>query len=539
MRKILSLVLVVMMLLGGVSIASAEEATGSNVLTMAMGLNPNLDIHWNAGSTGAQLIQLLYEGLYRTTPTGFEMAGAESVDVSGDGLTWTFKLRQNAVWNDGKPVTAADYVYSMQRLVNPEVGSTYMKDYGQFLKNGLKIANGEMKVEELGVKAIDDYTLEIQLENVCSYFDALLCYSTFYPLRSDVVVEDGTGNWAWEVERAITNGPMKMTACDEEQEIVLEKSETYYNAAETKLDKLVVKMVDDSNTTLSMLKTGDIDLALTYPSEETEALMKDGLYHTGPALASSFLLLNTQKAPLDDARVRKALSLAIDREYLSNVLLVGTKEPAVSYVGHGFPGSTADKDFRTEGGDLFATDVEAAKALLAEAGYEGGEGLPVLDCSYANSSADYTVLFEYLQACWEEIGVQTVLTPMEPAAMTELRDSGKFDITPQNWGADYFDASNMLSIFVTGNFINAGRYSSEAFDTAYNTALTTVDNAERMKLLHDAEKTLVVDDAGMIPTYHSKTVVLYSDDVVSNVIFDANGKIELQYAVVNGGAASK
>lgn len=122
--------------------------------------------------------------------------------------------------------------------------------------------------------------------------------------------------------------------------------------------------------------------------------------------------------------------------------------------------------------------------------------------------------------------------------MTELRDAGSFDITNQNWGADYFDASNMLSIFVTGNFINAGRYSSEAFDTAYNTALTTVDNAERMELLHQAEQTLVVDEVGMIPLYHSKTVVLYSDDVVSNVIFDANGKIELQHAVVTGGAAS-
>ena len=276
MRKILSLILAVMMMLGCVSIASAEEAAGSNVLTMAMGLNPNLDIHWNAGSTGAQLIQLMYEGLYRTTPTGFELAGAESVETSEDGLTWTFKLRQDAVWNDGKPVTAADYVYSMQRLVNPEVGTTYMKDYGQFLKNGLAIANGEMEVEELGVKAIDDYTLEIQLENVCSYFDALLCYSTFYPLRSDVVVEDGTGNWAWEVERSITNGPMKMTACDEEQEIVLERSETYYGAADVELDKLVVKMVDDANTTLSMLKTGDIDLALTYPSEETESLISEG-----------------------------------------------------------------------------------------------------------------------------------------------------------------------------------------------------------------------------------------------------------------------
>ncbi len=539
MRKILSLVLVVMMMFGCVSAVSAEEATGSNVLTMAMGLNPNLDIHWNAGTTGAMLINRMYEGLYRYTSTGFELAGAESVETSEDGLTWTFKLRQDAKWSDGKPVTAADYVYSMQRLVNPEVGSTYMDIYGSFLKNGAKISAGELPLEELGVKAIDDYTLEIQLENVCSFLDALLCYSTFFPLRSDVVVEDGTGNWAWEVERSITNGPLKMTACDEEQEIVLEKNEYYYGAADVKLDKMVVKMMDDTNTALSMLKTGDVDMIFSYPSEETESVMNESLYHAGPALLSGFLLVNTQKEPLNDPNVRKALSMAIDRDYLANVLMVGTKVPATAYVGPGFPGSTADQDFRHEGGDILSYDVEAAKQLLADAGYPNGEGLPVIECSYGNNSADNTTLFEYLQACWEELGVQTVLTPTEPAAMTELRDAGSFDITNQNWGADYFDASNMLSIFKTGHFINAGKYSNEAFDKAYDDAMVCVDNAERMKLLHEAERILVEEDMGIIPLFYGATVVLYDEDVCSNVIFDANGLVQFQNVVVTNGAASK
>ena len=133
-------------------------------------------------------------------------------------------------------------------------------------------------------------------------------------------------------------------------------------------------------------------------------MMNEGLYHAGPALLSGFLLVNTQKEPLNDPNVRKALSLAIDREYLANVLMAGTKEPAVAYVGHGFPGSTADQDFRTEGGDLLSTDVEAAKQLLADAGYPNGEGFPVIECSYGNNTADNTTLFEYLQACWEELG---------------------------------------------------------------------------------------------------------------------------------------
>ena len=532
MRKLLALVLAVMMMFSCASFAMADEAASENVVTIAMETSPNLDTHWNAGSTGAWLMAQMYEGLYRVTATGFELAGATSVDVSDDATVWTFHLREDAVWNDGKPVTASDYVYSMQRLVDPSVGSTYMRDYGQFLKNGTAISDGTMEVSELGVKAIDDYTLEITLEQPCTYFDSILTYSTFYPLRSDCVTEDGTGNWAWDVSKSITNGYLNMVSCDEDQEIVFEKNQTYYGKDTVALDKLVVKLIDDSNTTLSLLETGEVDLITTYPSEETERLQEAGLYHSTSALSSNFLLVNTQDTEgnaLADAKVRKALSLCIDRDFLCNTLLLGTKTPATAYVGHGFPGSSSDVDFRTEGGDLVATDVEQAQALLAEAGYPNGEGFPVITCSYSNNSADYTTIFEYLQATWEEnLGITVQLEPMEKAAMTELRDAGKFDITPQGWGADYMDASNMLSIFVTGNFINAGKYSSEAFDEAYNKSLETIDQAERMNLLHEAEKVLVEDDCGMIPLYHSNAVALYSDDVLENVVIGANGKVLLK-----------
>ena len=167
MKKLLSIVLCALLVLTVVPFASAE---GENVLTIAMGTKPCLDLHWNAGSTGASLMNLLYEGLYRITENSIELAGATSRDVSEDGLTWTFHLREDAKWYDGKPVTAGDYVYSMKRLVDPNVSSVYMIDYGQYIKNGLAISNGEKDLDELGVKAIDDYTLEIQLEEACSYF---------------------------------------------------------------------------------------------------------------------------------------------------------------------------------------------------------------------------------------------------------------------------------------------------------------------------------------------------------------------------------
>ncbi len=530
MRKFLSLVLALMLVFSMAAMPAVAE--GENVFTISMGTKPNLDIHWNAGSTGAQLLGVMREGLYSYTETGFQLAGAESVEVSEDGLTWTFKLRQDAKWSDGKPVVAGDYVYSMQRLVNPEVASTYMNDYGRFLKNGPAISAGEMAVDQLGVVAKDDYTLEIQLEQVCAFFDALLCYTTYFPLRADTITsETGNGDWAWNVETSITNGAMKMTACDEEQEIVLEKNPEYWNAANVKTDKIVVKLADDTNTALGMVTTGDVDMIFDFPSEEATSLQEKGLYHATPRLHTGFLLVNTQKEPYSDPRVRKALLLSVDRDYLANTLFNGTRMPAVSYVGHGFPGSTSEADFRTEAGDLFASDVEQAKALLTEAGFEGGANFPVLEISYANNPNNMLIC-EYLQACWEALGITVQLTSVEPAAMTELRDAGNFDITPQNWGADYFDASNMLSIFVSGNFINAGRYSSEKFDQLYNDSMVKIDNVERIHMLQEAEKVLVQEDAGMIPLFHASTYAIYADAVCGNVIMDANGQVMLTQVVV-------
>ncbi len=532
MRKVLSLVLVALMLLTG-SVAAFAEAQQPNELTIVLGTRPNLDPHWNAGSTGALLMNQIYEGLYNYTETGFELAGATEVNVSEDGMTWTFKLREDAKWSDGKPVVAQDYVNSMRRLVDPEISTIYMNDYGQFLKNGPAISKGEMKVEELGVKAIDDYTLEIQLENVCAFFDALLCYSTFYPLRTDTFEEDGLGNWAWDVSKLVTNGPLKMIACDEEQEMVFDKNENYWNKDNIKLDKLTVKLVDDTNTVLSLLTTGEADLVFDYPSEETETMAEQGLFHSYPNLATNFLLVNNTKEPYNDPRVRKALSMTIDREFVCEVLFMNTKDPATGYIGHGFPGASDEKDFRSEGGDLLSYDPEGARKLLKEAGYENGENFPVLEIAFSNSNADFKVLFEYMQAVWEEeLGIKVQLTPMENAAMAEQRDAGKFDITPQGWGADYVDVSNMLSIFVTGNFINGGRYSNEIYDKTFEEALVTMDKAERMEKLHIVENTLVAEDMGIIPLYHSSYKMLYDENVVSNVRVNSNSKVILTDVVV-------
>jgi oligopeptide transport system substrate-binding protein len=516
--------------------AGQRQSTGQtavgNQLTISYGTKPNLDPHWNAGSSGVQIMQLLYEGLYRYNETSFEFAGAEGVTVSPDGLTWTFTLRRESRWSDGQPVTAAHYVYSMKRLVDPAIGTTYMKDYGQFLKNGLKIAEGQLPLSQLGVRAIDDYTLEIQLENVCSFFDAILCYTTFYPMREEFVQEDGTGYWAWDVSRMVTNGSMKMVSCNEMEEIVLEKSTTYWDRANINLDRLVIKLLDDDNTRLALFNTNQVDMIFNFPSEEVIALNRQGYYHTVPRLMSGFLLLNNNKAPLSDPRVRRALALSFDRDYLCNTLLNNTKIPATTFIGRGFPGSVPGRDFYSESPAMVSYNPDEARRLLAEAGFPGGRGIPVIEITYANNP-DSNTIFEYLQSIWrQELGIETTITSMEPAAMTPLRDEGRFDITPQNWGADYFDVSNMLSIFAPGNLINAGRYENPAFTSAYNQSLTTVNNAERIGLLHEAERLIIQQDTGIIPLYYWVSPYIFRDSVVTNVIYDSNSTVMFSKVIV-------
>ncbi len=507
----------------------------SNVITYAMSTEPNLDPHWNASATGAMLQSMIREGLYKVTENGIALAGAESVDVNSSATVWTFRLRRDAFWNDGKPVTAGDYVYSMQRLVDPAIATTFMRDYGQFLKNGTEISDGVMEVSHLGVRAIDDYTLEIELANSCTFFDTILTYSAFYPLRADSVSEDGTGEWAWKVENSVTNGAMNMVYCDEAQEIVLEKNMAYWDAANVAADRIVVKLMDDTSAALAMLEAGEIDVIDSFPAEEVERLQAAGLYHSAAKLSTNFLLLNcldTADNVLTDVQIRKALSLAIDREYLCNVLLRGTKTPAVALVGNGFPGSTFAQDFRTEGGRLIPADIQAnvaeAQKLMNEAGYPNGDGFPVITCSFSYANADHAAVFEYLKDAWKEhLGIDVELQPMEPAAMTELRDAGKFEITPQSWGADYMDASNMLSIFVTGNLINGGKYSCAEYDEKYAESLRTVDQAARMALLHRCEELLIVEDCAVIPLYHANAAAIYSEERLENVKIAVNGKIML------------
>jgi oligopeptide transport system substrate-binding protein len=507
------------------AIAATETPSGPNELTICLGGGANgFDPTTCAAADPGLMINLLYEGLYRYSATGVELAGAESVDISDDGLVWTLKLRQDAVWSDGVPVTADNYVFSVRRLVNPDVGSGYALAHGGFVKNAEACFNGDLPYEELGIRAVDDYTLEITLAAPCAYFNTLLAAMTYFPLREDKASLDGTGEWVLDPNTFVSNGPMKFVELDADQYLVLEKNETYYRRDSVNLDRLTCKMAADSNTRLALFNSGDVDFITDFPSEETEALIAQGLYHSAPALRSAYLYVNLEREPFNDPRVRRAFALCIDREFLSDVLLVGTKIPATAYVGMGFPGTSPDKDFYLESPRMVYYDPDEARSLLAEAGYPNGQGFPVLELPYRSATKDNGTVFEYLQAVWkDELGVESTLIPQEGAAVNLARDEHRFHFFLENWGADYFDASDLLSLHTTGHFMNYSNYESPEYNRLVAEAKDVVDNAERLGMLHQAESLLVEQDMAIIPMYYWVNKFVFRDDVLSNVHYSAEG----------------
>ncbi|MDR1530635.1 MAG: peptide ABC transporter substrate-binding protein [Clostridiales bacterium] len=515
-------------------VPSAGGAAELNELTICLGSAGGFDPTTCAARDPAMMIDVLYEGLYRYTSNGIELAGAKSVEVSDDGLIWTLNLREEARWSDGKPVTADDYVFSIRRLVNPVVGSGYALAHGGFVKNATKCFNGELPFEELGVRAVDDFTLEIELEAPCAYFDAFLAYTTFYPLREEITSMDGTTDWTSDPATFLSNGPMKFVEIEPNQYCVFEKSETYYGRDEVNLDRLTVKAASESNTKLALFNAGDVDMITDYPSEETESLISRGLYHGVPTLRTGYLYVNHDREPFNDPRVRRAFALCIDREFLCDVLLSGTKIAATSFVGMGFPGATADEDFYSESPKMLYYDPDEARQLLADAGYPGGAGFPVLELPYRSMAADNATVFEYLQSVWkEELGVESTLFPQEAAVGNLARDEHRFTFFLENWGADYFDASDLLALHTTGHFMNFGNYNSQEYNDLYQASTITIDNARRIGLLHQAEQLLIEKDTGVIPLYYWTDKFIFDENVVTNVTYLANSMPKFVNIIVN------
>ena len=464
----------------------------------------------NNAVDGSNVIFNLFDGLVRI---GFDDAPepgcAERWEVSEDGMTWTFHLRKGLKWSDGKPLTAEDFRYGLLRLLDARNASpnAYM---AYFLKNGEAFFNGKAGSEDVGIDVPDDATLRLRLENPAPLMLDCLSFYAFAPARADVVEQDPRG-WATKPESLVCNGPFVLSEWKHNSELTLTKNPNYWDADNVKIDKVRLVMITDSNTALAAFKAGKIDLLDRIPPQMTPQLIESGEAKVAPALGTAFCVFNVVRAPFDDPRVRKAFTLAIDRRTMVEKVTLGGQKPAVAFIPYGIPGAGSDRDFRAEGGTFLPerADPEAAKKLLAEAGYPDGKGFPKVAYKY-NLSSTNKAIAEALQAMWKQnLGVEVELANEEWKVFLNTREQGDFQIARHAYVTIFFDAGSLLEGWVTGSPKNVARYSDPEYDALIRDSLKQMDRSKRMEDMHRAEA-ILMRDLPVLPLYFYSTPYMQS-----------------------------
>ena len=497
--------------------AATTESTGDKELAVQIGPDPEtIDPALNSAVDGGNMLLHAYECLLIVGEDGTLQPGqAESYEVSEDGLTWTFHLRDGLKWSDGSDLTANDFVYSWKRVCNPEVAAPYAETVLGMVKGYDEAIDGNL--DALGVSAPDDSTLVVELANPCSYFGSLAAFATLSPVQEATIEANGEA-WATAPETYVSNGPFYMTEWVPGSHITFSKNPYYWNADAIKLDRLKFVLMEDYNAAYSAYQTGEVLLIKDVPTEEIPSLEGTDDFYVDPIIGTYYISLNIEKAPFDDVNVRKALSLAIDREYVASTLMQGTYTAAGNLMGPGWMDTDGTEFMSNANGGKpyidttnFEADLEEAKQLLADAGYPDGEGFPTI--SYTTNDAGYhKVVAEYLQQAWAELGIDLQVNIVEWSSFTPMRRSGDFEVARNGWVGDYSDPSNMLELFCTTNGNNDGKFSNADFDAAIDLSRSTLDAKERSTALHTAED-ILMDQAGCIPLAYYNDFWLQSSKI--------------------------
>ena len=507
-----------------------EDGIKINVGPEPKTIDPTL----NNAVDGSIYIQHAFEGLATRDKENKITGGvAERWGISEDGLTYTFYIRENAKWSDGQKITAEDFVYSWRRAVNPDTAAEYAYQFEPVL-NAMDINAGKKPVESLGVRAIDENTLEVKLATPTAYFIELAAFPTFFPLREDIIEEYGD-DWTLSPDTYIGNGPFILTERRTDDSLVMEKNTNYWNADSIIPQKLVFVLMQNETAAMAGVKEGSIHFANNPPLSDIETLQNEGLMHISPYIGTYYYCLNWTNRTLRDVRVRRALALAIDRNYIVKEVSKGGQVPAAAWVPNGINDTEdADGDFRKIGGDYYSVkdedlqnNIEEAKRLLAEAGYPDGRGFPVIE--FKSNAGNHIPIFEAIQQMWKEyLNIDSTVSQEEWATFQTTRLHKEFVIARHGWIGDYNDPMTFLGVFLSYSAQNDGGYSNKAYDDNLKIAMSTIDQKVRMEAMHKAEDVLM-GDMGLIPIYFYTEPLMVSKKL-SGVVYDPLGWHKFFYA---------
>ena len=534
--------------------AGSTEATeaGETGFTVQLGPNPEtLDPALNASIDGGNTLLTIEEPLLIIDENNEVQPGqAESYTVSEDGLTWTFTLRDGLKWSDGSDLTAADFEYSFKRIASPDTAAPYAETVVGMIDGyqdaiGNPDADGNMTTDPdwdaLNVHASEDgKTLTIQLSYPCSYFDKLAAFVATAPVQQATVEANGDA-WCTEPDTFICNGPYMITEWTPSERIVLSKNPYYvggWDSSKIVSDAITLLLLEDSSASYAAYNSGEAQLVKDVPTDEIPSLTRaedGGDFYLDEIMGTYYITLNDQKEPFTDVRVRKALSLAIDRDYVANTIMQGIYTPATALVGPGIVDNEGYFMDNANGGEPYIGDdyeanLEEAKQLMAEAGYPDGEGFPTITYS-ANDAGYHIPVAEYLQQAWGELGITMNIDKVEWSSFIPMRRAGDYDISRNGWSMDYNDPSNMLELFTTNNGNNDGKYANPAFDQVIEDS-RVADKAAHFEKLHEAED-ILMNDAACIPVAYYNDFWLQSPSL-KGTWHSPYGYWYLQYGYVEG-----
>ncbi len=471
--------------------------SGEKILSVQIGPNPEtIDPALNSTVDGGNMLLHAFECLLTIDQEGQVAEGqAEKWESSDDGLTWTFQLRDGLKWSDGSDLTANDFVYSWKRVCDPNVASPYVDTVLSMVEGFDEAVAGDL--DALQVEATDDKTLVVKLSAPCTFFDKLAAFATLSPVQQATVEANGD-KWATAPETYISNGPFYIAEWVPSSYLLMRKNENYWNKDAVKLDGIRFNLIEDANAAYSAYKTGEILMIKDVPTEEIPSLRENEDFYVDPIIGTYYLSLNLNREPFNDPKVRKAMSLAIDRDYVADTLMQGTYSAAGNFIGPGWLDTDGSEFMENANGGQpymdnsdYEANLEEAKQLLADAGYPNGEGLPSLKYS-TNDIAYHKVVAEYLQQAWADIGMDIQVEIVEWASFTPLRRNCDFDSSRNGWVGDYSDPSNMLDVLFSSNGNNDGKYNNADYDAAMKEARKTTDPEKRSAALHKAEDILFI-----------------------------------------------
>jgi len=504
-------------LASGLSLSALAMApTAALAATLDLGVTGELASFDTSQVSGgvweSQVLMDVYEGLVKKSPSGEILPGmASDWEVSEDGKTYTFHLREDARWSDGEPVTAADFVFGWQHLLDPANASKYA--YMLYPVQGAEAVNtGDKPLEALGVEAPDARTFVVHLKAPTPYFVQLLTHYTAYPAPKHTY--DAFGREFVDLDNIVTNGAFTPQEWISQSRITVSKNPEYYDADEVALDGIRYHTIEDRNAGVSRFRAGELDIMTEYSSSMYPLLKEEvpEATHMATYLGSYYYVFNHREGhPTTDPKVREALNMAVRRNVLSQQIMGGTFQPALSFVPDGINNYDVQTvTFTDADGNDITADMDArmarAKALLEEAGYSSDNPL-TLRLRY-NTTDEHKKIAIAVSSMWRPLGVEVELVNAEATVHYQTIAEGDFDVARAGWIADYNDAENYLALLQAGAGNNYGAYANEEFDALYDEAAQTLDSDARKALLEQAEA-LALNDNALVPMlyYVSRNLV--------------------------------